>query len=613
MEMNVDKRKEGKIEGLIAKIELILEAVKTSENAAGHILSELHPIYQESARNLIHYTTFRQFDLRSIQKKLQNLGFTRLANAEGHIISSLIKTRFNLYHLLDKTPNGAIKSGLSIKKTKKLLANHTKELFGKRKGRRVRIMVTQPTEAAFNYQMVLDMVKNGMNCARVNCAHDGPEIWKKIIANVKQASIEMEKDVKIAMDLAGPKIRTGNITPGPKIKKFSPKRDVMGNVIKPALLIFVPKVGKDSSPNSLPLPKEWLQNLSIGDKLILKDTRNKKRKLVVLHATANEVHAYCSKTTYINTGTLIQHKNKELNDVAVVGKLPTTEQSILLKTNDLLIVTKANVLGNSAVFDKDDNLIKNANISCQVPGIFDRIKKGDTILFDDGKIEGRIESIFTDYFEVYITRASLKGLKLKAEKGINFPTTNFGISGLTTKDKVDLEFVAKHADIVNFSFVNSKNDVEELLTELEKRGAVNKLSIILKIETRFAFDNLVEILLAAMKVRYIGVMIARGDLAVETGWDSIGKAQEGILTLCGAAHVPVVWATQVLENFAKNGLPSRSEITDTVNSLQSECVMLNKGPYINEVLQLLNKILSQMEQFHDKKELMLPKIGKLSG
>ena len=611
MEVKEGKKKEGKIERLIAKIEAIIEAIHAKDQEAEHVLNQVHPIYRESARNLIHYTTFRQFDLRSIQKKLQNLGFTRLANAEGHIMFSLIKTRFNLYRLLDDMPMETLKSRLSIKNKKKLLANHTKELFGKRKGRRVRIMVTQPTEAAYNYQMVLDMVKNGMNCARVNCAHDGPEVWEKIISHVKQASIELEKDVKIAMDLAGPKIRTGNITPGPKVRKFSPKRDVVGNVVNPALLVLVTKIEQDSPPNSLPLPKEWLQKLSLGDKLTLRDTRNKRRKLEVIHIDDGKVHVHCDKTAYISTGTTIQHENEGFED-AIVGELPSIEQSILLKTNDLLTVTKANVPGNPAVFDEEGNLIKGAHISCQVPAIFSSVKEGDPILFDDGKIEGRIESVVPDYFEVCITRASLKGLKLKAEKGINFPNTALGVSGLTAKDKIDLEFVAKHADIVNFSFVNSKKDVEELLTELEKWDVVNRLSIILKIETRFAFDNLVEILLAAMKVKFIGVMIARGDLAVETGWDAIGKAQEGILALCGAAHIPVVWATQVLENLAKNGLPSRSEITDTVNSLQSECVMLNKGPYINEVLQLLNKILSQMEQFHEKKELMLPKIGKLS-
>ena len=166
---------------------------------------------------------------------------------------------------------------------------------------------------------------------------------------------------------------------------------------------------------------------------------------------------------------------------------------------------------------------------------------------------------------------------MKAEKGINFPTTDVNISGLTEKDKEDMKFVAEHADIVNYSFVNTAQDVEELLALLEELGALGKLSIILKIETQKAYDNLADILLAAMKTKYVGVMIARGDLAVETGWDNIGMVQKEIIALCNAAHIPVVWATQVLENLAKKGLPSRSEITDATSSLKAECVMLNKG------------------------------------
>ncbi len=605
------KIKEGKIRELITQIEVILEAIRLEESQFEDFLEHVSPEYLKSARNLAHYSTFRTFDLRTSQKKLQNLGLTRLAKAEGHLMSSLLKTRFILYSLVGDRPIVNTKAGLSIKNGKRLLNRHTKELLGYRsKGRRVRIMVTLPTQAAHDYQMVHEMVKHGMNCARINCAHDDPEIWEKIILNVKRASKAFGKKVKITMDLAGPKIRTGNIAPGPKIRKFTPERNESGNIVSPALLVLIPEINEDSEPNTIPVALEWLKKLAPGDKFTLTDTRNKLRKLKVVSVGEQQAQVHCYETSYISTGTIICCQNRKLEDVSV-GELPPIEQSILLRTNDVLTITKSNTLGNPAIFDEDGNLTERANISCQLPEVFDRIKEGETILFDDGKIEGRIEAIFPNRFEVRITRAKEKGSKLKAEKGMNFPTTDLGISGLTTKDKIDLEFVAKHADVVNFSFVNSKNDVEELLTELQKWDAVNKLSIILKIETRFAFDNLVEILLTAMKVKYIGVMIARGDLAVETGWNTIGKVQEEILVLCGAAHIPVVWATQVLESFAKKGLPSRAEITDATASLKAECVMLNKGPYINEVLQLLNKILSGMERFHEKNEAMLPKMEKL--
>ncbi|WP_190808745.1 pyruvate kinase [Flagellimonas sp. S3867] len=604
------KIKTEKIKELIAQIEVILEAIRQSEPKSKDFLEQVDPVYSKSARNLVHYTTFRTFDLRTTQKRLKNISLTRLSKAGGHLKSSLLKTRYILYSLLGEppTPNG--KAGLSIKNGKRLLTRNTKELLGYRsKGRRVRIMVTQPTEAAFNYQMVHDMVGNGMNCARINCAHDDKEVWGKIIANIKKASMAFGKQVKIAMDLSGPKIRTGEITPGPKVRKFTPDRDDSGNIINPAELIFVSEVTEDSEPNTIPVPLEWLKKLHLGDELKLTDTRNKLRRLKVVHIDELQVQAHCYETSYIGTGTVIRSQNPILEDTEV-GELPPIEQYILLRTGDLLTITKAEIPGNPAKFDEDGNLLESANISCQLPEVFERIKKDEIILFDDGKIEGCIEAVYTDRFEVRITRAKEKGSKLKAEKGMNFPDTDLRISGLTAKDKEDLEFVAKHADIVNFSFVNSKEDVEELLVELEKWKVTNKLSVILKIETKSAFDNLVEILLTAMRVKYIGVMIARGDLAVETGWDSIGKVQEEILSICEAAHIPVVWATQVLENFAKKGLPSRAEITDATASLKAECVMLNKGPYINEVLQLLNNILSNMEQFHDKNDAMLPKMEK---
>ena len=103
-------------------------------------------------------------------------------------------------------------------------------------------------------------------------------------------------------------------------------------------------------------------------------------------------------------------------------------------------------------------------------------------------------------------------------------------------------------------------------------------------------------------------MIARGDLALEVGWKSMGMVQEGILSFSSAAHVPVVWATQVLEGLAKKGMPSRSEITDITSSVQAECVMLNKGPHIGEAISFLNEVLINVESSHNKREIMLPKM-----
>ena len=111
----------------------------------------------------------------------------------------------------------------------------------------------------------------------------------------------------------------------------------------------------------------------------------------------------------------------------------------------------------------------------------------------------------------------------------------------------------------------------------------------------------------------VGVMIARGDLAVECGYERLAEAQEEILWISEAAHVPVVWATQVLETLTKTGRPTRAEITDAAMGERAECVMLNKGPYVVEAVRTLDDILRRMEAHQDKKRSMLRKLGVAAG
>jgi pyruvate kinase len=600
-----------KLEKLQLAIDSILKDIKEAESQNQDGIAQVAPAYRKSARNLVHYHALRNHDLRGVQKKLRNLGISRLANAQGHLEASLLKIQY-LLNCLQGKPSIARKSGLSIKDARALLNRHTKELLGYRsKNRRVRIMVTQPTIAASDYHLVLEMVRSGMNCARINCAHDNPEIWEKIIANVKKASNALDKKVRISMDLAGPKIRTGMIKPGAKVKKFSPKRDDMGRVINPAQIILKPELTEVGNPKALPVDPQWFKRLRPGDQINFVDTRDKSRTIWISHVEEDQAVALCEKTCYIATGTVFKPTRANLDQVNI-GELPPVEPALLLCPGNILVLTREGI-GEPAQVDSDGEITQPAHISCQLPEVFDDVKPGETVLFDDGKIGGLIEACAANHLIIRITRAKETGSKLRAEKGINFPNTDFRFSGLTDKDREDLIFVAKHADVVNFSFVNTREDVELLLAELEKIGAKDQLSIILKIETRKAFNNLTEILLTAMKTSYIGVMIARGDLAVETGWDNIGRVQKEILSICNAAHVPVVWATQVLENLAKKGLPSRSEITDAAISLKAECVMLNKGIYINAAIKLLDKILQDMENLYEKHESMLPRMERLSG
>lgn len=142
------------------------------------------------------------------------------------------------------------------------------------------------------------------------------------------------------------------------------------------------------------------------------------------------------------------------------------------------------------------------------------------------------------------------------------------------------------------------------MTELDTRGAM-RMPIVAKIETRRAVANLPEIMLAALDQRPLGIMIARGDLAVELGPERMIEAQETLLWLTEAAHVPVIWATQVLEVLAKTGSISRPELTDAAMAERAECVMLNKGPYIERAVRTLADIIHRMHRHQHKKSAQM--------
>jgi pyruvate kinase len=209
---------------------------------------------------------------------------------------------------------------------------------------------------------------------------------------------------------------------------------------------------------------------------------------------------------------------------------------------------------------------------------------------------------------VEVTHARPSGEKLTADKGINLPDSELHLPALTAKDIEDLPFIAKHADLVGYSFVRQETDVYDLQSHLRELDA-KRLGIVLKIETRRAFERLPSLLLAAMRSPAAGVMIARGDLAVECGYERLAEVQEEIFWIAEAAHMPVIWATQVLERLAKDGLPSRAEITDAAMGERAECVMLNKGPYIVGALRALDDILRRMQTHQKKKSSMLRQLS----
>jgi pyruvate kinase len=278
-----------------------------------------------------------------------------------------------------------------------------------------------------------------------------------------------------------------------------------------------------------------------------------------------------------------------------------------LRPGDTLIVTRDLTPGEPALFDAAGHCVRPARIGCTLPEVFAAARPGERILFDDGAIAGVVRAVHENELRVEINQTPVRGARLRGDKGINLPDSRLVLGALTEKDLRDLRFVAKHADMVGLSFVGSSRDVFAMQAQLARQKS-DQLGLVLKIETRRAFERLPSLLLAAMRSPVAGVMIARGDLAVECGYERLAELQEEILWISEAAHVPVIWATQVLESLAKEGRPSRAEITDAAMSERAECVMLNKGPYIVEAVHTLDDILRRMQGHQHKKRPMLRKL-----
>lgn len=295
--------------------------------------------------------------------------------------------------------------------------------------------------------------------------------------------------------------------------------------------------------------------------------------------------------------------------IKVISKKRKTKNRIPVKVGEHIILTSRKTSGKKSTFGKVNEQIKKAEIGVLLPEVITDAEVGDTILFDDGMIKSKVVSKKKQELELIITDCYKS--KIGSHKGINLPNTKLDLPALTKKDIEALPFVCKHADIVGYSFVRTGDDVKQLYTELKKYDK-NNIGVVFKIENKEAFENLPYILLEGMKRNKIGVMIARGDLAVEIGFKRISEVQNQILWLCEAAHVPVIWATQVLDNLAKTGIPTRAEISDAAQAAQAECVMLNKGPNINNAIMVLKNILTRMEghSFKRKNELRALSVAK---
>ena len=604
------------LERLIASVEELRRGAVELEQAQRAEIEAVPSEHRDSARNLVHYLALRQLDIRGLQHDLADLGLSSLGRLEGHVLVTLEAVLSALHALAGREYDrpGDTAPGVNRPTAASILAEHARFLLGQRPLRTpVRIMVTMPSEAAREPAVVRDLLAAGMNVMRINLAHDSAAEWKAMVAHAREAERELGLSCRVQADLPGPKLRTGALAPVARVVKLRPKRDALGRVLEPARAWLTPADAPEPAPEegltTLRVTGEAMAATREGDRVVVKDARSRRRKLRIRAVQGGSRVVESQRTVYLTEDMALRFRRggRTLGKARFVG-LPEVVEPLLLRQGDTLVLTREDVPGVPAQA-KPNGGSTPAQIHCSLPEAFESIKAGDRVLFDDGRIAGVARGNEGGRIEVEIEHVpDPAGARLRAEKGINLPDTDLKLSALGPEDVSVLEAVAHDVDVVAVSFVRQPSDLLLLQSHLQRLGA-SKLGIVLKVENGAGFENLPSLLLTALRFRPVGVMVARGDLAAEIGFERLSEVQEQILWLCEAAHVPVIWATQVLEGMAKTGAPTRAEVSDAAMSGRAECVMLNKGPHIVEAVEFLRGVLERMDAHQSKKTALLRRLS----
>ena len=600
---------QGPLASTLAAIEALRDAALGLERECADDIARCAPAAREGACNLLHYLALRRHDLRGLQRELGNLGLSSLGRMEGHVMATLDAVTRALRALGGDKPE-TIDADPRFDLGDALLAEHARRVFGPEPaGRSTRIMVTLPTEAAEDPSLLPDLLQAGADLVRINAAHDDPATWTRMIGQLDAARALTGRACRVSFDLAGPKLRVGPLEPGHAVLKLRPRRDALGRELAPATVLLI-AAGRDAlyGEDTLPVDPKLLRRVQLDDTFEFIDARGRKRTLRVTDfAPAGEPVCECDRTAYLVSGTVLTHRRGKKRAIVdgEVGALPARPGEIMLRTGDSLEFVLRDGPGRERRIALDGTVLCPAMVSCEVAEVFACLQPGQRVLFDDGRIGTVVREAAAERALLEVVRCPDGGARLRAEKGINLPDTVLALRALTEHDREPLAFAARHADIVSASFVQQPDDVERLLELLAEQGA-HDVALALKIETATGFSNLPELLLAAMRhPGGVAVMVARGDLAVEVGFERLAEVQEEILWLCEAAHVPVIWATQVLDGLARDGMPSRAEVSDAAMSGRAECVMLNKGPFIVEAVGFLADVLERMRAHQEKKNALL--------
>lgn len=574
----------------------LTQATEDEEAAQAERIAAVLPRHHESAVNLAHYLGVRGRDVRSLQLELAGVGLSSIGRSEGHVRDLLTR----LAAWLDNQPATALampgQTALDAEGAEEKLHQNTQDLLGPKPAERhVYIMVTAPDAAEATASWADQLLRAGADVLRINSAHESPEEWSRIAATFKARAKELGREGRVFVDLPGPKLRADVRGSEPGVVRARRGKDRLGRTVEPARLDLVDEY---HGGNGLPVPADWVSGLETGDVLKLTDASGRPRKLVVERSGDGKLSATCLRSLYVTPGLSLQWRRRDLPIArGVVGAIPDQPARPQL------------AIGDAFVLQRQDQPTSPGTPTLVVheSWLLERVKVGQRVVLDDGKLVASVEAVAEDGLHCRVERALRSPTRLQSGKGIAFPDSELSNGQFGPQDELALKFALEHADGVEVSFVNSGSDVARIRERIQQANRPG-FGMTLKLETRAATHHLPEILFEALRYHPVGLMIARGDLAVELSFERLAEMQEELLWFGEACHLPVVWATQVLDSVAHTGLPTRAEVTDAAMSMRAECVMLNKGPYVESAVRMLDDIIRKMEAHQYKKRALYRKL-----
>jgi pyruvate kinase len=575
----------GRLERLQSAIAGLIEALTVERARLDSDIAAALPAHRLSAVNLAHYIGLRKLELRDLQLELAALGLSSLGRCEGHVMDTLLRLAGWLATGQARDAIGAPDS----QQAETILHRNTRALFGpKPPERHVAIMVTAPDAVEATPGWAEDILRAGTDLLRINAAHETPADWARIIAVFRSSAAAIGRPARVFVDLPGPKLRAQIGAGGPAVLHLPRCKDGQGRTLRPTSILLVGAYGEGAQ---LPVPQAWLDAMQPGDLIRLEDAGGRARELRVCERSDRGVRAESAQSLYLMAGlALAWSRGGAPMGNGEVGKFPESLRSLSLSPQDTFIL---NADGRGA----DRNAVV---LVCAEPALLEGLNVGERVVLDDGRLLASVEALVPAGWRCRVARTLKTPLRLRAGKGIAFPDSELSRRVLGREDEQALAFALEHADGVEVSFVNAPQDVRLIAERLRAAGRAG-FGMVLKLETRQAMRNLPEILFEALRYDPVGIMIARGDLAVELSFERLAEMQEELLWFGEACHLPVIWATQVLDSLAHSGLPTRAEITDAAMSMRAECVMLNKGPQVASAVRMLADIIGRMEAHQYKK------------